>query len=71
MKSRTLTCVALVSALAMPVLMTGCEKEVSSSKSKTIKSDGSVKTEEKSVTKSPDGTVTTKEETSKTPPTNP
>jgi len=71
MKNRSIVYFAVASVLALPFALAGCDREMSSSSSKTTKSDGTVKTEEKSVTKSPDGTVT-KEETSTTKtPTSP
>jgi hypothetical protein len=58
-------CVA-TSALALSFLLVGCDKEVSSTKSTSESSDGTVKSKEKTVTQSPDGTTTTKTEESKT-----
>jgi hypothetical protein len=57
-----------MSALAASCLFVGCDREVSSEKSSSVSSDGTVKTKEKTVTESPDGTVTKKEETKKTTP---
>ena len=72
MKKRMMvTCLAM-SALGLSFLLAGCDREVSSEKSSTVSSDGTVKSKEKTVTESPDGTVTKKEETKKTtPPDNP
>jgi len=64
-------CVA-VSVLALSFLLVGCDRQVSSEKSSTVSSDGTVKTKDKTVTKSSDGTVTKTDETKKTsPPPNP
>lgn len=71
MKHRSIVSLAFASALALPLVLAGCDREVSRTSSKTTKSDGTVKSEEKTVTKSPDGTVTTKEETKKTTPSSP
>jgi hypothetical protein len=60
-------CVA-ASALALPFLLVGCDREVSHTESSTVKSDGTVKTDEKTVTQSKDGTVTKTEESKKTTP---
>jgi ribose 5-phosphate isomerase len=56
------------SALALPFLLVGCDREVSHQETSTVKSDGAAKTDEKTVTKSSDGTVTKSEETKKTTP---
>jgi len=61
------TCVAM-SALALSILLVGCDRQVSSDKSSTVSSDGTVKSKEKTVTKSADGTVTKTEESKKTTP---
>jgi hypothetical protein len=60
-------CVA-ASALALSLLLVGCDRQVSSTKSSSESSDGTVKSKEKTVTQSPDGTVTKTEETKKTTP---
>ena len=62
-------CVAM-SALALSVLLVGCDREVSHTDSSTVKSDGTVKSDEKTVTKSSDGTVTKTEESKSTTSTN-
>jgi hypothetical protein len=62
-------CVAM-SALALSVLLVGCDREVSHTDSSTVKSDGTVKADEKTVTKSSDGTVTKTEESKSTTSTN-
>ena len=61
------TCMA-VSALAMTLLLVGCDRQVSSDTKSSTSSDGTVKTTDKSVTQAPDGTVTKTEETKKTTP---
>ena len=62
-------CVAM-SALALSFLLVGCDREVSHTDSSTVKSDGTVKADEKTVTKSSDGTVTKTEESKSTTSTN-
>ena len=69
MKNRKVTNLATMSVLALSCLITGCDREISKTESKTTSSDGTVKTKEKTVKESSDGTVTTKEE-SKTTTTN-
>jgi hypothetical protein len=61
------TCLA-TSALALSLLLVGCDREVSNTKSSTVSDDGTVKSKEKTVTQSPDGTVTKTEESTKTTP---
>jgi len=46
---KLVTCMAL-SALALSFLLVGCGREVSSDKTSTVSSDGTVKTKEKTVT---------------------
>jgi len=58
------------SALALSLLLVGCDRQVSSTKSSSENSDGTVKTKEKTVTQSPDGTVTKTEESKSTTSTN-
>jgi hypothetical protein len=62
-------CVA-TSALALSFLLVGCDREVSSTKSSSESSDGTVKSKEKTVTQSHDGTVTKTEESKSTTTTN-
>ena len=57
-----------MSALALSFLLVGCARQVSSDKSSTVSSDGTVKTQNKTVTQSSDGTVTKTEETKRTTP---
>jgi hypothetical protein len=56
---------AAMSALTLSVLLLGCAREVSHTETHSVSSDGTVKSNEKTVTESPDGTVTKKEETKK------
>jgi hypothetical protein len=58
-------CVA-TSALAVSFLLVGCAHEVSHTKQSSVSSNGTVKSNEKTVTQSMDGTVTTTEESKKT-----
>jgi hypothetical protein len=68
MKNRIIQSCVAASALALSCLLVGCDREVSSEKSTTVDSDGTVKSKEKTVTQSPDGTVTKKEEVKKSSP---
>ena len=64
-------CVA-TAALTLPLLLVGCDREVSHTESSSVNSDGTVKSKEKTVTQSKDGTVTKTEESKKvTPPEKP
>lgn len=63
----TITCVAM-SALALSFLLVGCDRKVSSETKSSTSSDGTVKTQDKTVTQSQDGTVTKTEDTKKTTP---
>lgn len=56
------------SAVMLAVLLIGCDRQVSSDKTSTTSSDGTVKSKEKTVTQSSDGTVTKTEESKKTSP---
>jgi hypothetical protein len=68
MKNRIfVNCVAM-SALALSFILVGCDRQVSSEKTSTVSSDGTVKSKEKTVTQSSDGTVTKTEESKKTTP---
>jgi hypothetical protein len=67
MNRMAVICVA-TATLTLPLLLVGCDREVSSTKSSSESSDGTVKSKEKTVTQSPDGTVTKTEETKKTTP---
>jgi len=68
MNRMAVICVA-IAALAVPLLV-GCDREVSSTKSTSESSDGTVKSKEKTVTQSPDGTTTKTEESKTTISTN-
>ena len=68
MKNRNIVTVVAMSALVLAFLVVGCDRQVSSDKSSTTSSDGTVKSKEKTVTQSPDGTVTKTEESKKTSP---
>ncbi len=68
MKNRIVAISVAVNALALSFLLIGCDRQVSSEKTSTTSSDGTVKTKEKTVTQAPDGTVTKTEETKKTAP---
>ena len=74
MKHKIRNCMAVMcvatSALALSFLLVGCDRQVSSTKSSSENSDGTVKTKEKTVTQSPDGTVTKTEESKSTTSTN-
>ena len=67
MNRMAVMCMA-TSALALSFLLVGCDHQVSSTKSSSVSSDGTVKSTEKTVTQSKDGTVTKTEESQKTTP---
>ena len=69
MNRMAVVCVA-TSALALSFLLVGCDREVSSTKSSSESSDGTVKSKEKTVTQSKDGSVTKTEESKTTTSTN-
>ena len=76
MKHKTKNCMAVMcvatSAVALSLLLIGCDREVSNTKSSSENKDGAVKSTEKTVSQSKDGTVTKTEETKKvTPPDKP
>ncbi len=76
MKHQIKNCMAVMclatSAVALSLLLIGCDRECSTTKSSSESSDGTVKSTEKTVTQSKDGTVTKTEETKKvTPPDKP
>ncbi len=58
-------------AVGLSMSLVGCDQTISKSEKTSVGSDGTVKSEEKTVTRSPDGTVTKKEETKKTTPDKP
>jgi hypothetical protein len=60
-----------LTVLASGLAFTGCERTVSKQESTTIKSDGTVKTQETTVTQKADGTTVKTEETKKTTPAKP
>jgi len=61
-----------MSALSLSFLLVGCDHQVSSEKTSTTSSDGTVKTKDTTVTTAPDGTTTKTDDTKKTtPPPNP
>jgi hypothetical protein len=68
MKSFKLVNVVATSALALSLLMVGCDRTVSKTESTSTSTDGTMKSKESTVTKSSDGTVTKTEETKKTTP---
>jgi len=70
MKKNIIVVCAGMSVLALSVLFVGCDRQVSSDKSTTVSSDGTVKSTDKTVTKSADGTVTKTEDSQKTTPPN-
>jgi len=69
MNRMAVMCVA-TSALALSLLLVGCDREVSRTESSSVNSDGTVKSKEKTVTQSPDGTTTKTEESKTTITTN-
>jgi hypothetical protein len=60
----TVICTAM-SAVALSFLLVGCDREVSHTETSKASSDGTVKSNEKTVTQAPDGTVNKTEETKK------
>jgi len=62
MKNRIAVILKTTSSLALSFLLVGCAREVSSTKTTTVSSDGRVKSKEKTVTQAADGTVTKTEE---------
>ena len=52
---------AAVSALLLSFVLVGCDRTVSSDKTTTTSSDGTMKTKEKVVTQSPEGVIKTEE----------
>jgi len=61
----------VTSAVAMSLLLVGCARDVSHSKTIKVGSDGTVKSKEKTVTQASDGTVTKTEESKTTAPSKP
>jgi len=68
MKTRKNALLAVMSALVLTFVSSGCDRTVSKTESEKVKSDGTVETKEKTVTQSPDGTVTKTEEQKKSTP---
>jgi hypothetical protein len=59
------------SVLALSFLLVACDREVSKTKTSSVSSDGTVKSNEKTVTQAPDGTVTKTQESKSTAPNRP
>jgi len=57
MKTRKIALMATMSALAMSLLMMGCDRTISHTEREKVKSDGTVEKKEKTVSESPDGTI--------------
>ena len=68
MKKRKVVISVGMSVLALSFLLVGCDRQVSKTESSSVSSDGTVKSQEKTVTKAPDGTVTKTEEAKTTSP---
>jgi hypothetical protein len=58
MKNRNVVIYLVLSALALSFMTVGCDQQVSKKTSTSVSSDGTVKSQEKTVTESADGTVT-------------
>jgi hypothetical protein len=67
MNRMAVICVA-TAALTLPLLLVGCDRQVSHTESTSSNSDGTVKSTDKTTTQSKDGAVTKTEETKKTTP---
>jgi hypothetical protein len=61
---------AIVTVLALPLVLAACSREVSSERKQTMNPDGSTKTKEKTITESPSGAITKEESSKTTPPSN-
>ena len=68
MKKSIIVTSVVMCGLVLSFLLVGCDRQVSSEKTSSVSSDGTVKSKEKTVTKSSDGTVTKTEESKKTSP---
>ncbi len=68
MKKNIIVTGVAMCGFALSFLLVSCDRQVSSDKTSTTSSDGTVKTKEKTVTQSSDGTVTKTEESKKTSP---
>ena len=64
MKTYKNALLAVISALALSFLPTGCDRTVSHSESEKVKSNGTVEKKENTTTVSPDGTVKKEEKKS-------
>jgi hypothetical protein len=64
MKTNKMTVMAILSAVTLSVLTMGCERTLSETETKKVKSDGTVETKEKRVTEAPDGTIKKEEKKS-------
>ena len=71
MKNRIVVIGVAMSTLALSFLLVACDREVSKSTSTSVNSEGTVKSNEKTVTQAPDGTVTKKQESTTTVPAKP
>jgi protein involved in sex pheromone biosynthesis len=60
-----------IAILGISFFLAGCEREVSRTEDVKVKSDGTVKTKEKTTTENSDGTVTKKETQKTTTPDKP
>ena len=68
MKNKKIAACVALCAMALASVLTGCDQQVSTDKTTSVSSDGTVKSKEKTVTQSSDGTVTKTEESKKTTP---
>jgi hypothetical protein len=64
MKTGKMAVMATISALALTVLTTGCDRTISETETEKVKSDGTVEKTEKRITESPDGTLKKEEKKS-------
>ena len=71
MKNYKSMVLAVMSAVALSVFTTGCDRTVSETEKTKVGADGTVKSERETVTQNPDGTVTRTEEEKKTEPAKP
>ena len=65
-RSKNALSAAILALTTSSILLAGCAREVSHTETRSVSSDGTVKSKEKTVTQSSDGTITKKEETKKT-----
>ena len=68
MKNQAIRLSVAACALAMPLFLGGCDREVSHEETKKVNADGSTKTEQTTVKQAPDGTVTIDKDKKTTPP---